>query len=64
MFDYALQSQWKVKMVSLTNPRYWLDEINPIFHGRDVFAPVAGHLANGIQIDDFGPQMDDPVIIS
>jgi hypothetical protein len=31
----------------LTNPRLWRDEVSSTFHGRDLFAPVAAHLAAG-----------------
>jgi S-adenosylmethionine hydrolase len=31
------------------------------FHGRDVFAPAAAHLAMGASIDDLGEPMGDPV---
>ena len=33
---------------SLDNSKYWRFPISPIFHGRDIFAPVAAHLANGV----------------
>lgn len=35
----------------LDNPDYWLPNISNTFHGRDVFAPVAAHLASGAQPD-------------
>ncbi|HEX8598183.1 MAG TPA: SAM-dependent chlorinase/fluorinase [Chloroflexia bacterium] len=31
----------------LDNPDYWLANVSNTFHGRDVFAPVAAHLASG-----------------
>lgn len=31
------------------------------FHGRDVFAPVAGHLARGVRLGELGPPVNDPV---
>jgi S-adenosylmethionine hydrolase len=34
----------------------------PTFHGRDVFAPVAAELAQGIALDAVGDPMHDPVI--
>ncbi len=41
--------------VSLTNPKYW-GTLNPsnTFHGRDIFAPVAAHLASGTPIQMLG----------
>ena len=32
----------------ITNQRYFLQPLSRTFHGRDVFAPVAAHLASGI----------------
>lgn len=35
--------------------RYTLPVLSATFHGRDVFAPVAGHLARGVKPADLGP---------
>src|SRR5580704_6128290 len=37
---------------SLTNPHYHLEPVSRTFHARDVFAPVAAHLAAGAHFDD------------
>lgn len=39
----------------LSNTRYWLDDVSHTFHGRDVFAPVAAHLASGVAPTETGP---------
>ena len=31
------------------------------FHGRDIFSPVAAHLANGLALSELGTPFDDPV---
>jgi S-adenosylmethionine hydrolase len=36
-------------------------DVAPTFHGRDVFGPVAAHLAAGVAIDAVGPAVADPV---
>jgi S-adenosylmethionine hydrolase len=36
-------------------------EVSRTFHGRDVFAPAAAHLALGVEIERFGPDLPDPV---
>ena len=41
-------------VVELTDPGYWLTSISSTFHGRDIFAPVAAHLANGIKSELLG----------
>ena len=43
------------KVYTLTNNNYWLNHnVSTTFHGRDIFAPVAAHLANGISLEHFG----------
>ena len=32
-----------------------------MFHGRDIFSPVAAHLANGVNLDEMGTKLDDPM---
>ena len=38
-----------------TNMALGLPEVSATFHGRDVFAPLAAHLAGGIKFRDVGP---------
>jgi len=45
--------------VHLNNAAYWLPDVSHVFHGRDIFAPVAGHLSLGVPIDNLGPRIDD-----
>ncbi|HUP27548.1 MAG TPA: SAM-dependent chlorinase/fluorinase [Chloroflexia bacterium] len=42
----------------LVNPHYWLESVSTTFHGRDIFAPVAAHLASGAQPDRMGELVD------
>lgn len=35
-----------VEFVHLDKPQYWLRDVSFVFHGRDIFSPVAAHLAN------------------
>ena len=42
-------------LVSVENPKFMLNHISHTFHGRDIFAPVAAHLANGTDISKLGP---------
>lgn len=43
------------KVVYVTNPKFMIQPISPIFHGRHIFAPAAAHLAMGVVIEEFGP---------
>ena len=47
--------------VELSEPRFWLAGVSQTFHGRDVFAPVAAHLAAGVPLSDLGRPVD-PII--
>ena len=49
----------KPKVRHITNERYFLRPVSRTFHGRDVFAPVAAHLASGIAPARFGKLIDD-----
>ncbi len=40
--------------VLLTNGRYHVHPVSNTFHGRDVFSPVAAHLAAGVQLSELG----------
>lgn len=42
----------------LTRPEYFLQNPSATFHGRDVFAPVAAHLAQGAAAADMGEPVD------
>lgn len=44
--------------VELTNPAYQLAAPGPTFAGRDVFAPAAAHLCQGVPIGDLGRAVD------
>jgi hypothetical protein len=61
MIEDSEKKGWQVEIVHLTNQKYFLPEISRTFHGRDIFAPVAAHLANGIPLKDLGPAIIDPI---
>lgn len=48
----------------LTAPEFRLPRVSRTFHGRDIFAPAAAHLAMGVAPERFGPPVDDPVRLS
>lgn len=45
----------------VTERRYWRETVSNTFHGRDVIAPVAAHLAAGIDLALLGPALDAPI---
>ncbi|MGD9028875.1 MAG: SAM-dependent chlorinase/fluorinase [Anaerolineae bacterium] len=50
-------------IVQLESPRYRLPHVSHTFHGRDIFAPAAAHLAAGVSIDQLGSAVSDPVTL-
>jgi S-adenosylmethionine hydrolase len=63
--DNGLFSPWLPgdAAVELTAPEYRLPSISATFHGRDVFAPAAAHLAMGVPLERLGPALAEPVRI-
>jgi len=49
----------KARVRHVTSERYFLKPVSRTFHGRDVFSPVAAHLAAGVPAAKFGPRIDD-----
>jgi S-adenosylmethionine hydrolase len=61
LLDRAEKEGWETEFVQLSKPEYWLSNVSYVFHGRDIFAPVAAHLAIGVPLKDLGTPFDDPV---
>jgi len=51
------------RIINLTNPRYWLPQVSTVFHGRDIFAPVAAHISLGLEIDTLGEEIEDVLML-
>ena len=49
----------KHKVRAISSVRYFLQPVSNTFHGRDIFAPVAAHLAGGISAARFGKIVAD-----
>jgi S-adenosyl-L-methionine hydrolase (adenosine-forming) len=44
-------------VIRLAEPRYWRHPVSATFHGRDILAPVAGHLSLGVDPRALGMQV-------
>lgn len=56
IFTLVLETEGLERAVELRNERYFLKPTTSFtFHGRDVFSPVAAHLARGVPLDSLGP---------
>lgn len=51
----------KIQVVHLDRSGYWLPEVSRVFHGRDIFAPCAAHLAKGVALEEMGTLIHDPI---
>ena len=47
----------------LANAELFLPEVSWTFHGRDLFAPVAAHLAAGVPLERVGPPIDPAELV-
>lgn len=52
-------TSWRA--VTLENPAYLGPERSSTFHGRDIFAPAAAHLAVGVELGVLGRPVTDPL---
>jgi S-adenosylmethionine hydrolase len=59
VLSYVLAvTDWQAA-VSLDNANYWLPRPSATFHGRDIFAPAAAHLAAGTPLSRLGTPTED-----
>ena len=64
LFSGVLSKNSVVAAVELTNPYYWrTPSPSTTFHGRDIFAAVGAHLANGVQIELLGEVIDPTTLV-
>ncbi|MFN2470866.1 MAG: S-adenosyl-l-methionine hydroxide adenosyltransferase family protein [Gaiellaceae bacterium] len=47
----------------LTNRSLWLERVSRTFHARDIFAPVAAHLAAGVSFEHVGEPFDPAALV-
>jgi S-adenosylmethionine hydrolase len=58
VFSMVLERE-KHKVRAITNEQYFHHPVSDTFHGRDIFAPVAAHLASGVTPAHFGKPVGD-----
>ncbi len=61
LLSWILDEAASVHVVAADNPAFWAPQISNTFHGRDVFAPVAAHLARGTELASIGNVLRTPV---
>lgn len=63
VLSYVFQELQDVQIVELENPDYRLPNASNTFHGRDIFAPAAAHLAAGVSLFQLGSVVTDPMLL-
>lgn len=64
IFTGLLSQRPVVGAVELTASQYWrVPQPSNTFHGRDIFAPVAAHLASGVALDQVGQPCDPSTLV-
>ena len=60
----VLSQNTAICAVELTNSDYWLtSDPSSTFHGRDIFAPVGAHLANGVSLQKLGREINPESLV-
>lgn len=59
LFGHVYERIAPFRVFQLTNTNFFRREVSPTFHGRDIFAPVAGALARGVRAEELGPEVFD-----
>jgi S-adenosyl-L-methionine hydrolase (adenosine-forming) len=55
IFSLVAERHESVECRLLSEPRFFRPQVSSTFHGRDVFAPVAAHLACGVAVEELAP---------
>jgi S-adenosyl-L-methionine hydrolase (adenosine-forming) len=64
LFSYVLATGSAERAVVLDRPAYQLPRPSATFHGRDIFAPCAAHLAAGVPLAALGTPMDPARLVT
>jgi hypothetical protein len=59
LFGHVYERVRPFRVFHLTNENFFRSEVSPTFHGRDIFAPVAGALSRGVRAEELGPEVFD-----
>ena len=57
----AAEKQGITCIHEISNSQFMLPKVSNTFHGRDIFAPAAAHLLNGVKPEEFGPKISEAV---
>lgn len=61
LLSFVFDEASDARVIELTSEKFFSKNVSRTFHGRDIFAPVAAHLSNGVQAREFGAEIQDCV---
>ena len=59
LLSFIFNADRAFRVFELANEKYFKHPVSDTFHGRDIFAPVAAHLSNGVEPGKFGNELKD-----
>ncbi|HEY9167351.1 MAG TPA: SAM-dependent chlorinase/fluorinase [Candidatus Kryptonia bacterium] len=54
LLDFVVADGRSSRFFEVSNKSFFRQEVSTTFHGRDIFAPVAGHISRGTRLTEFG----------
>jgi S-adenosylmethionine hydrolase len=64
VFGYVYERLKSFRVFHITNEKYFREQVSATFHGRDIFAPIAGALSRGVEPEELGQEVTDFVRLS
>ncbi|HST52300.1 MAG TPA: SAM-dependent chlorinase/fluorinase [Pyrinomonadaceae bacterium] len=59
VFGYVFEHLSRTRVFHVTNKKFFRADVSATFHGRDIFAPVAGALSLGVRAEELGREIGD-----
>jgi S-adenosylmethionine hydrolase len=64
VLSLVMEQEERISVRHITAEHYFLRPLSNTFHGRDIFAPCAGWLSRGVEVEKFGDEITDYVRFS
>lgn len=64
LLSFIFEDSKSARVFEITNNKYYAERVSRTFHGRDIFAPAAAYLSNGVLPGEFGGEINDFVQFS
>lgn len=59
LLSFIFDEDKTFRVFELADEKYFKHPVSDTFHGRDIFAPAAAHLSNGVKPAEFGKELKD-----